>query len=78
MNGFHYATELYGVYGQAAVNNAFQRCIACAGQTYSMYDATGRRIGAGRQSPSPTTTAIPERNWSIFIENVRMISGHHR
>jgi hypothetical protein len=78
MQGFHYATELYPVYGQAAVNTTFQRCIACAGQTYSMYDGTGRRIGEGRQSPSPTTTAIPERNWNVFIENVRMISGHHR
>ncbi len=78
MNGFHYATELYGTYGQAAVNSAFQRCIAFRGQTYSMHDATGRKIGTGTQTPSPTTTAIPERNWSIFIENVRMISGHHR
>ena len=78
MNGFHYATELYGTYGQAAVNAAFQKCIACAGQTYSMYDSTGRRIGTGTQTPSPTTTAIPERNWNIFIENVKALSQHHR
>ncbi len=73
MQGFHYATELYGVYGQSAVNTAFQRCIAFKGQTYSMYDRTGRRTGEGKQTPSPTTTAIPERNWATFIENVKMI-----
>lgn len=73
MQGFHYVSELYGAYGQAAVNNAFQRCIACAGQSYSMYDATGHRIGEGHGSPSPATTAIPERNWGIFIENVKMM-----
>ena len=77
MQGFHYATELYPVYGQSAVNAAFQKCIAFKGQTYSMHDATGRRIGEGRQSPSPTTTAIPERNWGIFIENVKSMQ-HHR
>jgi hypothetical protein len=76
MQGFHYATELYGAYGQDTVNLAFQKCIACAGQTYSMYDSTGRRTGEGHGSPSPTTTAIPERNWHIFIENVKMM--HHR
>ncbi len=73
---FHYATELYGVYGQDTVNAAFQKCIAFKGQTYSMYDSTGRRTGEGTQTPSPSTTAIPEHNWHIFIENVKMM--HHR
>jgi hypothetical protein len=73
MNGFHMPSELYPVYGQDAVNSAFQRCIACAGQTYSMYDGSGHRIGEGRQAPSPSTTAIPERHWNVFIENVKMM-----
>ncbi|WP_264298191.1 hypothetical protein [Bifidobacterium subtile] len=38
-----------------------------------MHDATGRKIGTGTQTPSPTTTAIPERNWGVFIENVKMM-----
>lgn len=75
MNGFHMASELYPVYGQDAVNSAFQRCIACAGQSYSMYDGLGHRIGEGRQAPSPSTTAIPERNWNVFIENVKFFHG---
>ena len=72
------ASELYPVYGQSAVNTAFQRCIAFRGQTYSMHDATGRKIGTGTQTPSPTTTAIPECNWNVFIENVKALSQHHR
>lgn len=73
MRGFHLATELYGTYGEGAVNAAFHRCIACAGQTYSMYDKSGHRLGEGHGAPSPSTTAIPERHWSIFIENVKMV-----
>ena len=75
MRGFHLATELYGTYGQRAVNVAFQRCIAFKGQTYSMYDSMGRRLGEGHGSPSPSTTAIPDRNWGVFIENVKWIQG---
>lgn len=65
---YHYATELYGAYGEGVVNNAFQRCIVqCPGQHYTMH-------GTGTTStPTPTTVAIPSRNWNVFIENVRMM-----
>ena len=76
MHGFHMPSELYGTYGQAAVDEAFQKCIARPGQTYSMYDRTGRRTGEGTQAPSPTTTAIPDRNWHVFIANVREAAQH--
>lgn len=65
---YHYATELYSAYGEGAVNDAFQKCIVqCPGQHYTMH-GTG---AAG--APSPTTTAIPSRNWSAFVENVKMM-----
>jgi hypothetical protein len=67
---YHYATELYGAYGESAVNAAFQKCIVqCPGQHYTMH-GTG---AAG--TPSPTTTAIPSRNWAAFVENVKALHG---
>ena len=65
---YHYATELYGAYGEGVVNNAFQRCIVqCPGQHYTMH-------GTGTTStPTPTTVAIPSRNWMTFVENVKMM-----
>jgi hypothetical protein len=69
--GYHYATELYGAYGESAVNTAFQKCIVqCPAQHYTMH-GTG-----ATNTPSPTTTAIPSRNWAVFVENVKALSQH--
>jgi hypothetical protein len=66
--GYHYATELYSTYGEGVVNTAFQKCIVqCPAQHYTMH-GTGT---AG--APSPTKTAIPSRNWNVFIENVKAL-----
>ncbi|MFT8705299.1 hypothetical protein [Bifidobacterium aquikefiricola] len=68
---FHYASELYSRYGQRTVDAAWHACINCPGQTYSDYDSTtGRRIGPGSMTPTPATTAIPDRYWAVFVANV--------
>ena len=73
MSSYHYATELYGAYGEAIVNAAFQRSIVqCPGQHYTMHGG-----GMVATAPSPTTTAIPQKNWKTFTEIVREAAQRH-